>query len=220
MGLITLPTTFVDGTIPTAAQFNGDFQAISNELNGNITNANISASAGISESKLAFNTTSGHTHDGVDSKAISGSADSVKVYNSGSVSINSATPTALTFSNEDHDTNTIHDPGSPTKLTIPTGKGGKWLVGASVVWESNTVGAREVAIRKNGSANTGGGNAVEASSNNPTTVSTTTIISLAAGDYIEAYVTQKSGGALNVIVNDSGSSGALTEFWAIGPLRS
>lgn len=52
MGLVVLPTTFVDGTIPTAAQFNGDFQALANEFNGNITNANISSSAAIATSKI------------------------------------------------------------------------------------------------------------------------------------------------------------------------
>lgn len=52
MGLISLPTTFVDGTVPTAAQFNGDFTTIANEFNGSISNANISASAAIAYSKL------------------------------------------------------------------------------------------------------------------------------------------------------------------------
>lgn len=52
MGLVSLPTVFVDGTIPTAAQFNGDFNALANEFNGNITNANISASAAIATTKI------------------------------------------------------------------------------------------------------------------------------------------------------------------------
>lgn len=71
MGVITKPTTFVDNTVPTAAQFNGDFDTIYTEFNGSITNANISASAAIAESKLAFNTSTGHDHDGTDSKLIS-----------------------------------------------------------------------------------------------------------------------------------------------------
>lgn len=53
MGLVTLPTTFTDGTVPTAAQFNGDFNAIVNEFNGSITNANISASAAIDTTKVS-----------------------------------------------------------------------------------------------------------------------------------------------------------------------
>ena len=53
MGIITKPTTFVDGTVPTAAQFNGDFDTIYSEFNGNITNANVSASAAIALSKIS-----------------------------------------------------------------------------------------------------------------------------------------------------------------------
>lgn len=53
MGIITLPTTFTDGTVPTAAQFNGNFNAIANELNGSISNANISASAAIDTTKIS-----------------------------------------------------------------------------------------------------------------------------------------------------------------------
>jgi hypothetical protein len=71
MATISKPTTFSDGTVPTAAQFNGDFDTIYNEFNGGITNANISPTAAIAESKLAFNTSTGHDHDGVDSKLIS-----------------------------------------------------------------------------------------------------------------------------------------------------
>lgn len=59
MGVVALPTTFVDGVIPTAAQFNGDFQALANEFNGNITNANISASAAIATSKISATFPSG-----------------------------------------------------------------------------------------------------------------------------------------------------------------
>lgn len=59
MGVIVLPTTFVDNTIPTASQFNGDFNTIYSEFNGNITNANISASAAIVFSKLDSSTVAG-----------------------------------------------------------------------------------------------------------------------------------------------------------------
>ncbi len=67
MGTIVLPTSFVDGTVPTAAQFNGDFNAIVTEFNGSITNANISASAGIAATKIsgtAANLTEAQTFSG------------------------------------------------------------------------------------------------------------------------------------------------------------
>lgn len=51
-----------------------DLQSIQNDIttvvNGGITNSNIKSDAGIVESKLAFNTSTGHTHDGSDSRAI------------------------------------------------------------------------------------------------------------------------------------------------------
>lgn len=53
MSSISLPTTFADNTVPTAAQFNGNFNAIVNDYNGGITNSNISASANIAASKIA-----------------------------------------------------------------------------------------------------------------------------------------------------------------------
>ena len=40
-------------------------------LNGGITNVNINTSAGIVESKLTFDTTAGHHHDGIDSRILS-----------------------------------------------------------------------------------------------------------------------------------------------------
>ncbi len=43
-------------------------------LNGGITNTNISTSAAITESKLAFDTASGHNHDGSNSRTISSGA--------------------------------------------------------------------------------------------------------------------------------------------------
>lgn len=53
MAVITLTTTFADGTVPTAAQFNGNFSVIANEINGSLSNANISASAAIDTTKIS-----------------------------------------------------------------------------------------------------------------------------------------------------------------------
>lgn len=51
---IVKPYTFTPSTPAQAAQVNANFDAIYNDYNGNITNANIKANAGISFSKLAF----------------------------------------------------------------------------------------------------------------------------------------------------------------------
>jgi len=70
MGIITSPVTYSDGNTLTAAQLNSSINTIVNEFNGSIDNANIKAAAAIAESKFAFDTTSGHDHDGTDSKLI------------------------------------------------------------------------------------------------------------------------------------------------------
>jgi hypothetical protein len=45
---------------------------ITTVVNGGITNANINASAAIAESKIAFDTSTGHDHDGSNSKRVAG----------------------------------------------------------------------------------------------------------------------------------------------------
>ena len=54
---VAIPNTFVAGQILPAASLNQNFSVIYALCNGNITNANISASAAIAASKIAFNTT-------------------------------------------------------------------------------------------------------------------------------------------------------------------
>jgi hypothetical protein len=88
MGVISKPYTFSANTTIQSAQINSDFNSIYSEFNGNIENENIKSGAGIVESKLAFNTSSGHSHNGTDSRLIP---------NDGWVS----TSVALTYSSAD-----------------------------------------------------------------------------------------------------------------------
>jgi hypothetical protein len=53
-GIITKPNTFSDGDTISAGEFNENFDTLFNDYNGSITNANISASAGITASKLSL----------------------------------------------------------------------------------------------------------------------------------------------------------------------
>lgn len=59
MALITKPVTLSNGTVAQATDVESDFTTIYNDYNGNITNANFSASAGIVDTKLAQITTTG-----------------------------------------------------------------------------------------------------------------------------------------------------------------
>lgn len=70
MGLISILKQWSDNENVTYTDLNGMFSTIYNAFNGNIDNNNIKADAAIAESKIAFDTSGGHSHDGTDSKAI------------------------------------------------------------------------------------------------------------------------------------------------------
>ena len=59
MSLISIPNTFTVGAVIVASQHNSNFSVIYSDYNGNITDANLSASAAISDSKMAQITTAG-----------------------------------------------------------------------------------------------------------------------------------------------------------------
>ena len=59
MALISLPKALTDGTVAYGADVKADLDTIANDYNGNITNANIAASAAIVDTKLAQITTTG-----------------------------------------------------------------------------------------------------------------------------------------------------------------
>jgi hypothetical protein len=126
-----------------------------------------------------------------------------KVGHTSTQSINNNSSTLATFGvgTEQWDTDAFHDTGSNTsRLTIPSGKDGKYVIVATTDWASNSTGVRRALILKNGSsvspqiASTiiGVGNSV----NSLQTV--TGLLDLVATDYIELQVLQVSGGSLNV----------------------
>lgn len=116
-------------------------------------------------------------------------------------SIADLTATAVSFTAADSwDTDGFHSTVSnQSRLTVPSGLGGKYLIVASVPWASSSSGWRDFTIRANGSTSldsTRVGSGVA----NPYPISTiTTIQQLAAGTYLEVVVWQNSGAALDVL---------------------
>lgn len=102
-----------------------------------------------------------------------------------------STSVPMTFNTEDFDTDSFHSTSSNTsRMTIPAGLGGKYLVQGYVYWDSNASGVRILRFLKNGTAQSPqvvdaavGGLGQEIMS----------IFDLAAGDYIELGVYQTSG---------------------------
>ena len=105
--------------------------------------------------------------------------------------ISHATTTTITFDAEDFDTNSFHDNSTNnTRITIPSGKGGKYLFTVTGHWGDNTTGSRQMYFRKNGSD-------IVAfniwSSDGAVGFSLPQVFELVATDYIELVVYQDSG---------------------------
>jgi|LakMenEpi03Aug12_release.lakeMendotaPanAssembly.Ray.scaffolds.fasta_scaffold437515_1 hypothetical protein len=119
------------------------------------------------------------------------------LYKNANQTVNNATNTAITFQSESYDTDGFHDTSTNTsRITIPAGKAGKYLVTGSIAW-STGANERVAMIYKNGSLvnymhqmypdNAGGYYA-------PFNY----VINLTVGDYIELFCYQGSGGSLTV----------------------
>jgi hypothetical protein len=120
----------------------------------------------------------------------------VSCYNSGGPTISNSTYTALTFDTEDFDTDSYHSTSSNTsRITIPSGKAGKYLINAVIGWEANSTGTRGMAFYKNGALVTYPMQYPTASVE--TWYNGSMILNLAVSDYVEVYVFQSSGGNLN-----------------------
>jgi hypothetical protein len=110
----------------------------------------------------------------------------------------------ITLDSEDIDTNSIHDnTTNNSRLTIPTGYTGKWLINGALSFASNTSGVRSLYLYKNGSfvaawdyptPNAGSGS-----------LNFSYILSLVPTDYIEMKLYQNTGGNLNVFGTSSGN---------------
>lgn len=125
-------------------------------------------------------------------------------YKNASQTISNDTVTALLLDTEDYDTSAFHDTGSNTsRMTIPSGLDGKYLVTGYAYYDSNTSGQRQLFIQKNGSPVGPTDKRPPISGDNFYHVSH--VLSLAATDYVELSTYQDSGG--NRTIGDPSSFG-------------
>jgi hypothetical protein len=119
-------------------------------------------------------------------------------------SIPNATYTKIAFDSELLDTNGFHsNTVNNTRVTIPTGYAGKYLITINCLWAGAANGVRQMRVDKNGGSTAlfqtgemaGGGNFVS----NPGSF----IADLAVGDYLELLATQNSGGSLTIYVREN-----------------
>lgn len=129
------------------------------------------------------------------------SRHSVRLTNSANQSISDATDTAVTFDTDTYDFDDIHSTTTnPSRITMLLA--GKYLLTANIDWEDNATGYRQLKLLHNATtaiALTTRVGSATAGANRQTIV---TEYDFAAGDYLELFVLQTSGGALNVLTNN------------------
>jgi len=119
-------------------------------------------------------------------------------------SISNSTITAVTFGSEDIDTDAFHSTVTNTdRITIPSGKGGKYLIYGQVRYDTNSTGRRVVYIQLNNTTDIAVGEDTPGASTK-TTIKTSIIYSLAVGDYIRLNTFQTQGTSQNLLT-DAGS---------------
>jgi hypothetical protein len=101
---------------------------------------------------------------------------------------------AVTWDVETFDTDAYHSTSSNTsRITIPSGKAGKYLVNASIVWSQNSTSMCYMSLRKNNATYNWFEQTTTINGYNPQTMSD--IVDCAVGDYLEIVVyTAQSGG--------------------------
>lgn len=115
--------------------------------------------------------------------------------------------TVLTFTTEIFDSQDFHSATTNTsRITVPTGAAGYYLISANVAFATNSTGTRALALRKNGAANLATATVQgPADASNPTTLLVQEVQYLNAGDFYEVTVAQSSGVALNILAPGDGT---------------
>jgi len=120
------------------------------------------------------------------------------VYKTATQSVSNGTWTNITYDAENFDTDAFHDNSTNnTRMTIPSGKNGKYLVTANITFAANANGLRACIIRKNGADYARGNFIVPFATGDAVLIATATL-DLVATDYIEIQVYKDGGGSLDL----------------------
>jgi hypothetical protein len=141
------------------------------------------------------------------------------VYLQTSQTISNNTNTFIGWDAESFDTDGYHDNvTNNSRFTVPAGKAGKYLFSGTVEFQGNSTGTRTVSVAKNGA--TGGSRLAyfELPPANATqlNINWSFVANLAVADYLGIYVTQTSGGNLDVYGNGSNTMATTASFMYLG----
>ena len=114
---------------------------------------------------------------------------------SGNKTISAGADTKIQFDSEVFDTDNAFDPSTNYRFTVPSGKGGKYYVTLSVHTSVGSSDNDEIIITPfvNGALADVGAQTRRFSSSSTRTMSTSGILTLSAGDYVEGYVYIQGG---------------------------
>jgi hypothetical protein len=104
----------------------------------------------------------------------------------------------VTFESTTFDIGGMWNPSFPTRLTVPPGGEGLYLVVGLAPFAANAAGQRQIQLLKNGNAINATVANVPAAAAFTVAVEMTQLATAIAGDYFELLVYQDSGGFLNV----------------------
>jgi len=120
------------------------------------------------------------------------------LYKSTDQSLANVTTTTITWDSEHYDTSSFHDNvTNNSRITIPSGKAGYYLLETTLNWNSNATGYREARFYKNGSTLLAY-SPMQAATSGGVANTLNCVKNLAVGDYIEVKGEQGSGGALSI----------------------
>jgi hypothetical protein len=133
-------------------------------------------------------------------------------------SLNSGTETIINFDQEDFDTDAFHDNvTNNSRITIPAGKAGKYLIQGKVTFPSSPGGNtsyRRMSIKLNTTTyftSTQSNNATDGGGNNfNRTVEISQIINLSVGDFVTLTAQQASGSTVTTVTGFSDRDNVFT----------
>ena len=126
----------------------------------------------------------------------------VKATASSTTSLTNNTWTAINFNTEAFDSNAFHSTSTNnSRITIPSGKGGKYLLTAIATFNSGSAtGSRYSQFYINGASVDGSFISIGATGSSLPAGTLSTTFDLAVGDYVELYQFQNTGGAVDNVV--------------------
>jgi len=129
--------------------------------------------------------------------------------------LTNSTTTKVDWDSENFDTNGFHDNATNnTRLTVPTGQSGYYLITWNAVFEANVTGYRSSQIKKNNGSPLGTGVITGLTTYSP--AQNQLVLNLADGDYIELEVFQNSGTSIRLFCEAEWPNATLLTLMRLG----